>query len=79
MRAVAKDICAKPIVSFILNSVCKRLAPIILDSIREFSSATSGPPAVPATIRNVAMNAARATLDSIPKPSHAMNKGAKAT
>jgi hypothetical protein len=72
-------ICGRPVGSFILNSVCSRLAPMVLNSMRAFSSAACSPAAVPTTIGKVAMKAASATLESMSKPSQATKSGAKAT
>jgi hypothetical protein len=71
--------CGRPVGSFIFQSVCRREAPIVLNSMRSFSSAACRPAAVPTTIGKVAMKAASATFDSMPKPSQATKKGAKAT
>ena len=70
--------CGRPVGSFSCQSVCQRLAPMVLNSIRALSSAACRPAAVPTTIGKVAMKAASATFEAMSKPSQATNSGAKA-
>ena len=72
-------ICGRPDGIFMRKKVCQRDAPRVRNIMRAFSSAACRPAAVPTTIGKVAIKAAKATLDEMPKPSQARNSGAKAT